>query len=100
MDLRDTPHRRYNPLTRAWVLVSPHRTQRPWSGSTEQTAPPAQPPYDPDCYLCPGNARAAGVRNPQYSNTFVFENDYPALSSAAPADDLDSAGLIVARGER
>jgi UDPglucose--hexose-1-phosphate uridylyltransferase len=100
MDLRDTPHRRYNPLTRTWVLVSPHRTLRPWSGSIEAATPQAQPSYDPNCYLCPGNARAAGACNPQYTSTFVFENDYPALSASASDDVLDTAGLIVAHGER
>ena len=73
------PHRRYNPLTREWVLVSPQRTQRPWLGRVERTAPVASQPYDPQCYLCPGNARARGVRNPRYESTFAFENDFPAL---------------------
>ena len=72
-------HRRYNPLTREWILVSPHRTQRPWRGQVERTPPAARPAYDPACYLCPGNLRAGGVRNPDYRETFVFDNDFAAL---------------------
>jgi UDPglucose--hexose-1-phosphate uridylyltransferase len=72
--------RRFNPLTREWVLVSPHRTDRPWLG--ERSPAPASPalPYDPTCFLCPGNQRANGARNPRYEATYVFENDYPALT--------------------
>ncbi len=76
----ETPHRRYNPLTGNWILVSPHRTQRPWQGKQESTAQP-RPAHDPDCYLCSGNTRAGGQINPQYTDTFVFDNDYPALLS-------------------
>jgi UDPglucose--hexose-1-phosphate uridylyltransferase len=76
---REIPHRRYNPLTREWVLVSPHRAKRPWLGQVEKTPPENLPAYDPTCYLCPGNARAAGRNNPAYSGTFVFDNDFPAL---------------------
>ena len=75
----DSPHRRFNPLTREWILVSPHRAKRPWQGQVEKTAPPYLPEYDPTCYLCPGNERAGGVNNPQYTGTFVFENDFAAL---------------------
>jgi UDPglucose--hexose-1-phosphate uridylyltransferase len=85
----DSPHRRYNPLTREWILVSPHRAKRPWQGQVEKTAPPYLPEYDPTCYLCPGNERAGGINNPQYTGTFVFENDFAALlpevSGAKPA---------------
>lgn len=72
--------RRFNPLTREWVLVSPHRTDRPWLGERAQpsTSPVLQ--YDPSCYLCPGNERANGARNPQYTSAYVFLNDYPALT--------------------
>lgn len=94
------PHRRFNPLTREWVLVSPNRTQRPWRGKTEQLAAPHQVTYDPSCYLCPGNERAGGVRNPQYSSTFIFDNDYPALLADAPAIEIDESGLIRAHSER
>ena len=72
------PHRRYNPLLDEWVLVSPHRTQRPWQGQQEGTAD-ERPSYDPTCYLCPGNTRAGGHENPTYASTFVFRNDYSAL---------------------
>jgi UDPglucose--hexose-1-phosphate uridylyltransferase len=83
----NSPHRRYNPLTNDWVLVSPQRTQRPWLGQVEATPPEHLPPYDPTCYLCPGNARAGGVKNPQYTSTFVFDNDFAALIP----DDLDAS---------
>jgi UDPglucose--hexose-1-phosphate uridylyltransferase len=99
-DLRDTPHRRWNPLIREWVLVSPHRTQRPWLGQVASPATPPQVHYDPECYLCPGNSRAGGLRNPAYTSTFVFDNDYPALLPDAPPIDVDHGGLIVARAER
>jgi UDPglucose--hexose-1-phosphate uridylyltransferase len=105
IDLRElgqSPHRRYNPLTRDWVLVSPHRTQRPWQGQVERTAAPASLAYDPTCYLCPGNARAGNARNPQYTNTFVFENDFAALKSDVPHRSVNECGrgLIVAETER
>lgn len=75
----EQPHRRYNPLTGQWVLVSPQRTRRPWQGRKEKRSEEQRPRYDPDCYLCPGNARAGGVRNPEYEHTFVFTNDFAAL---------------------
>jgi UDPglucose--hexose-1-phosphate uridylyltransferase len=75
----DFPHRRLNPLTGEWVLVSPHRDKRPWLGQVEKAPPENLPPYDPTCYLCPGNERAGGVRNPSYTDTFVFNNDFAAL---------------------
>jgi len=77
------PHRRYNPLTGDWILVSPHRTQRPWQGQTESAAE-ARPPYDPACYLCPGNRRAGEAVNPAYTGTFVFTNDFAALLPDTP----------------
>lgn len=73
------PHRRFNPLTGEWVQVSPQRTQRPWLGQVERTTGESRPAYDPGCYLCPGNTRAGGNRNPQYPSTFVFTNDFSAL---------------------
>jgi UDPglucose--hexose-1-phosphate uridylyltransferase len=75
----DIPHRRYNPLIREWVLVSPHRAKRPWLGQVEKTPPENLPPYDPTCYLCPGNSRAGGRQNSPYTSTYIFDNDFPAL---------------------
>jgi UDPglucose--hexose-1-phosphate uridylyltransferase len=91
-DLSNHPHRRYNPLSREWVLVSPHRTQRPWQGQVEKTAPEQRPAYDPQCYLCPGNARAGGEVNPHYDHTFVFTNDYAALLPDTPSGTFEVAG--------
>jgi UDPglucose--hexose-1-phosphate uridylyltransferase len=75
----DTPHRRLNPLTGDWVLVSPHRARRPWLGQIEKIPSENLPAYDPDCYLCPGNKRAEGKTNPKYTSTYVFDNDFPTL---------------------
>ena len=83
-NFKDHPHRRYNPLMREWVLVSPHRTKRPWQGQVEATAPEQRPHYDPECYLCPGNQRAGGVHNPNYSSTFVFTNDFASMLPETP----------------
>jgi UDPglucose--hexose-1-phosphate uridylyltransferase len=101
LDLREQSHRRFNPLTNEWVLVSPHRTQRPWQGATETLPPEKRPAYDPTCYLCPGNPRAGGVHNPKYETTFVFENDFAALKKDVPdtKTNLQGKGLIVAEGE-
>ena len=98
---REESHRRFNALSGEWVLVSPHRTQRPWQGAVEKMPSTHQPPYDPLCYLCPGNSRAAGVRNPKYDSTFVFENDFAALKKDVTAANLDlgKKGLLVAETE-
>jgi len=90
-DFEQLPHRRLNPLTGQWVLVSPHRTLRPWQGHREQRAEGNRPAYDPKCYLCPGNRRANGEHTPHYTSTFVFPNDFSALLPDTPttgaADD-------------
>jgi UDPglucose--hexose-1-phosphate uridylyltransferase len=98
-DWKQDPHRRFNPLTREWVLVSPHRTQRPWQGQVETPGAAAKPEYDPECYLCPGNARAGGVRNPVYTSTFVFDNDFAALKPDTPVASFEKDGLLVAETE-
>jgi len=77
----DRPHRRYNPLTGEWVLVSAQRTGRPWLGQVEQASAGDRPAFDPGCYLCPGTERAGGARNDVYEGTYVFTNDFPALVS-------------------
>jgi UDPglucose--hexose-1-phosphate uridylyltransferase len=99
--LQQNPHRRFNPLKREWVLVSPHRTQRPWQGQVEKVVQPAALQYDPDCYLCPGNMRAGGARTDKYTSTYVFENDYAALKPDVPRfrDDEGDGGLLIAEGE-
>jgi UDPglucose--hexose-1-phosphate uridylyltransferase len=99
---RESPHRRWNPLKREWVLVSPHRTQRPWQGQTETPAQPAALKYDPSCYLCPGNQRAGGAQTPKYTGTYVFENDFAALKpdTEHAVMDVDGAGLLRAETER
>ena len=87
-------HRRYNPLTGKWVLVSPHRTKRPWQGQVEKKPPDERPQYEPKCYLCPGNERAGGARNPAYKNTFVFTNDFAALLPDTPQAPQNSDELF------
>ncbi|MFS7194263.1 galactose-1-phosphate uridylyltransferase [Rahnella inusitata] len=78
------PHRRYNPLTDQWILVSPHRAKRPWQGQQEAVSDEVLPAHDPDCFLCPGNTRVTGDVNPQYSGTHVFTNDFAALMPDTP----------------
>jgi UDPglucose--hexose-1-phosphate uridylyltransferase len=99
---KESPHRRWNPLRSEWVIVSPHRTQRPWQGQTEETAAVTAKSYDPECYLCPGNVRAGGHRTPVYAETYVFDNDFAALKiDVPPAEfDLENAGLLRATTER
>ena len=96
---RASPHRRYNPLTNEWVLVSPHRLDRPWQGETATAAPVQRPSYDPLCYLCPGNRRANGQANPNYEHTFVFDNDFAALLPGIPDAHYDEQSTLVAKSE-
>ncbi|MCB0588877.1 MAG: UDP-glucose--hexose-1-phosphate uridylyltransferase, partial [Phaeodactylibacter sp.] len=99
LNFSEDPHLRYNILTGEWVLASPHRTKRPWQGKVEKAAAPSRPSYDPQCYLCPGNTRAGGHKNPAYKDTFVFTNDFAALKPDS-SDSLFENGLLQARGER
>jgi UDPglucose--hexose-1-phosphate uridylyltransferase len=101
LNLTQDSHRRFNPLTAEWVLVSPHRAVRPWQGQVDKSSVVKEPEYDPTCYLCPGNARAGGVHNPAYTDTFIFENDFAALKPNVAKDRLDigNKGLLVAEGE-
>lgn len=99
-DLKEHPHTRLNILTGDWVLVSPHRTKRPWQGKTETVPQDDRPAYDPKCYLCPGNTRADGSVNPVYTDSFVFTNDYSALLNDTPEGLVNINGLLQAGSEK
>jgi UDPglucose--hexose-1-phosphate uridylyltransferase len=101
LDLNNHPHRRFNPLLEEWVLCSPHRTQRPWSGQIEEDVLEERPAYDPGCYLCPGNQRAGSERNPEFTSTYVFDNDFAALRPDRPAGEMNlhGEGLLRLSGE-
>lgn len=90
----DHPHRRYNPLTDEWVLVSPHRAKRPWQGAQETPQQTSLPAHDPDCYLCAGNQRINGEKNPDYRGTWVFTNDFAALMPNTPDAEQDNDPLL------
>ena len=79
MPFSEQPHRRFNPLTNEWILVSPHRAKRPWQGQQDEPDNAVRPMHDPACYLCAGNERAGGIHNPDYKHVFIFENDFAAL---------------------
>ena len=98
-DPTEHPHRRRNMLTGEWILVSPHRMQRPWQGQTESAPQPSLPRYEPSCYLCPGNDRAGGLTNPAYKHTFVFTNDFAALRTDTPYGEMHQGRFFQAQAE-
>jgi len=98
-NLESHPHRRYNILTGEWILVSPHRTKRPWLGKIEENSKEERPSYDENCYLCPTNTRVGGHKNPDYKKTFVFENDFAALLPDTPKGSINKGGLLKAESE-
>lgn len=98
--LEDHPHRRLNILNGEWVLVSPHRSKRPWKGKVEKADEEQRPPYDPGDYLGPGNQRANGESNPDYTATYAFTNDFGALQENVPDGSYNMEDLLVARSEK
>jgi len=76
------------------VLVSPQRLERPWQGQLEPESREVRLAYDAGCYLCPGNLRANGERNPAYATTFAFDNDFPALLPASGPPLSDGSSLL------
>ena len=98
MNIYNTSHKRYNILTGEWILVSPHRTKRPWQGKKDKPVEAPKLAYDENCYLCPGNERAGGAKNPNYENTFSFKNDFAALIDGEEKEDYNE-GLLKAHSE-
>lgn len=99
-DRNKHPHRRYNPLLDEWILVSPQRANRPWQGQKEDITEENRPVYDPDCYLCSGNIRANGARNPEYKGTYVFNNDFGALLNEEVGFSEEHSGFFTLLPER
>ncbi|QCR22229.1 UDP-glucose--hexose-1-phosphate uridylyltransferase [Pontibacter sp. SGAir0037] len=99
-NFEDHSHRRYNPLTAEWVQVSPHRAKRPWQGQEEQVSEAKRPAYDPTCYLCPGNTRANGEVNPDYTGTYSFQNDFAAITEDVPSGEMAEGEFFLAKSER
>ncbi len=98
-NIKEHSHTRLNILTGEWILVSPHRMKRPWQGKVEDVPKDTRPPYDPTCYLCAGNKRMDGSVNPEYTDSFVFTNDFSSLLADAPAGEVNENDVLVAKGE-
>lgn len=98
-DIKEHPHKRLNILTGEWVLVSPHRSKRPWQGKTEALPADDRPDYDPQCYLCPGNKRAEGIINPVFDGVYTFTNDFSALLKDTPRGNYHKSTVLRARSE-
>jgi UDPglucose--hexose-1-phosphate uridylyltransferase len=98
-NLQDYSHKRFNILTGEWVLVSPHRAKRPWQGQNEEISNEKRPTYDPNCYLCSGNTRVNGEKNPKYNDVLVFTNDFAALQTTSPKFAINE-GLFKAESEQ
>ena len=98
-EIKDHPHKRQNILTGEWVLVSPNRAKRPWQGKVETVPMDNRPEYDEKCYLCSGNVRSDGSKNPAYKETYVFTNDFSALIKDAPSGEINENNLLVAKSE-
>jgi UDPglucose--hexose-1-phosphate uridylyltransferase len=98
-ELNNSPHRRFNILTGQWILVSPARTMRPWQGEISSQSSDIRQQYEPDCYLCPGNKRANGEFNPNYKNTFVFTNDFSAMTENNSPEKRNINNLLIAKTE-
>lgn len=99
-NFEEHPHKRLNILTGDWILVSPHRTKRPWQGKVEAVANTQRPTYDETCYLCPGNTRSDGTINPQYTAPYAFTNDFSSLLKDTPDGGLNTKGLLQAKSEK
>jgi UDPglucose--hexose-1-phosphate uridylyltransferase len=99
MNLQEYSHKRFNILTGEWVLVSPHRSKRPWQGQQEEVFVEKRPSHDPNCYLCAGNIRINGEVNPEYKDVYVFTNDFAALQKDSPTFSEEN-GLLKTEAER
>lgn len=98
-EIKEHPHKRKNILTGEWVLVSPNRSKRPWQGKVESMPNDSKPEYDPNCYLCLGNARSDGSKNPYYKGTYVFTNYFSALLSGSQQGEINKNNILVAKSE-